>query len=79
MTVQEAEKILNIDTSVKKITKVSESTNYFIFNVASIGANSKLDGSFAPPIAVEKETGKTLAFNPIRFSKDELKSIKQIR
>lgn len=79
MTVQEAEKLLNIDLQNNKVDQVSETTNYYIFSVSSITTKNRLDRSFAPPIAVEKQTGKTLRFNPMMFSKDELKSIKRIR
>lgn len=79
MTVQEAEKLLNIDLKSNKIDQVSETTNYYIFSIVSVASKNRLDRSFAPPIAVEKQTGKTLRFNPMMFSKDELKSIKRIR
>lgn len=79
MTVQEAEKILNIDESINKIAQVSESDNYFIFAVVPADTEKKLGTPLAPPVAIDKETGKMLAFNPMRFPKDELKSIKRIR
>lgn len=79
MTVQEAEKLLNINESINKIAQVSESTNYFIFAVVPADPKTNLGKPLAPPVAIDKETGKMLAFNPMRFSKDELKSIKRIR
>lgn len=79
MTVQEAEKLLNIDNSINKIAKVSESTNYFIFSVVPVNMKDDFDRPLTPPVAIDKQTGKMLAFNPMRFSKDELKSIKRIR
>ena len=79
MTVYEAEKLLNINKDINRVAQVSESNNYFIFTVVPVNAKEDLDRPLAPPIAIDKHTGKMLAFNPMRFSKDELKSIKRIR
>lgn len=78
MTVQEAEKILNIDKTVKRVDQISESTNYFIFNVVPAHAKNNHHRLLTPPIAVEKRTGKMLAFNPMMFSDVELMSVKRI-
>ena len=79
MTLVEAEKILNVDPAINKIVSVAESTNYFIFNVVPVTAKNDEDLPFAPPIAVDKRSGKTLRFNPMRFPKAELDSIRLIR
>lgn len=79
ITLQEAEEILNVDTSVNKITQVSESANYFIFNVVPRSVKFDSERPFTPPMAVEKQTGRTLVFNPMRFSKEELSTIERIR
>ena len=79
MTIQEAEQLLNIDTNINRIARVSETTSYFVFNVVPIGIKNNFDRPLHPPIAVEKKTGKTLSFNPMRVPKDELKSLKKIR
>lgn len=79
MTLEEAEKILAVDTKTHKIERVSESNNYFIFNVVPASSKRLLDRTITPSVAIEKSTGRKLAFNPMRFPKDELKSIKRIR
>lgn len=79
MTVQEAEVLLELDPSVDKIARVSETTSYFIFNVIPVEIKNNFDRPLIPPIAVEKKTGETLRFNPMTISKDELKSLKRIR
>ena len=78
MTVEEAEKLLIYDKTTKKIDRVSESTNYYIFNIIPINSDKILRPMVAS-VAIEKKSGKRLAFNPLRIPKDELKSIKRIR
>ena len=79
ITLQEAEKVLNVDKKTKRIEMVSESTNYFIFNIVPVDLKSDFERPLIPATAVEKSTGRKLAFNPMYFSKEELKSIKRIR
>lgn len=79
ITVQDAEKFLNIDRTKNEVASVSESTNYFIFNVVPIDSKNELDRPLKAAYAIEKATGRKLAFNPMRFDRNELKSIKKIR
>ena len=79
MTVKEAEKLLKIDYYVNRVDMVSESKNYFIFAIVPIGSTGELSNPLHHPTAVEKKTGRIIAFNPMRVSKDELRSIKRIR
>ena len=79
MTLQDAEKILNIDPFFEKIDQVSESNNYFIFNVVPLDTTSDRDKLIIPASAVHKKTGKVITFNPITMSRSEKASIRRIR
>lgn len=62
----------------KRIERVSESDNYFIFSLVSIDESGVAHRTFIPPMAVHKKTGDLVAFNPPCFP-EELASIKRIR
>lgn len=78
MNLMEAERLLAIDYNKNKIDRVSESVNYFIFSIVPIITSNKLDRPVAASIAVDKRTGQKVAFNPMRFPKSELESIRRI-
>ena len=81
MNMHEAEMFIsdNINMSNKSIDKVSESNNYFIFNIVTFDVNGNARHSFIPPLCVHKKSGRVAYINPMEFSKDELASIKLVR
>lgn len=69
----------NINMHNRKINMVSESNNYFIFDIAMIDNAGEKRNTFIPPIGVNKNTGKLVYVNPAIFSKEELRSVERIR
>lgn len=79
MTLKDAERMLNIDYAVNKISSASESTNYFIFNVVPVETTDTRSTPIVPARAINKSTGRIVAFNPMMLDHAELKSIRRVR
>ena len=80
VTVETAEAIVceTINTATPVIDCVSESDKYFIFGIASVDSDGNTRPLIAPPIGVNKETGKKTILTPARL-RGEIASIKLIR
>ena len=79
MTLQDAERMLNIDYTANKINSVSESANYFIFNVVPVETTDTRSTPIVPARAIDKYTGRIVAFNPLTLTPNELESIRRVR
>lgn len=79
MTLQDAERMLNIDYAVDKISSVSESTNYFIFSVVPVETTDARTTPIVPARAVSKYTGRIIAFNPLILTREEMESVRRVR
>ena len=80
MNVNTAENILQnkIDTNRYKINRVSETNNYFVFEVLVVNDGNTNTRLLIPAYGVNKNNGFVVLFNPIQFA-SEMKSIKRIR
>ena len=80
MNVNTAENILQnkIDTNRYKINRVSETNNYFVFEVVGVNDGDTNTRLLIPAYGVNKNNGFVVPFNPIQFV-SEMKSIKRIR
>lgn len=80
MNLNTAENILRnkIDTNRYKINRVSETNNYFVFEVVGINDSNMNTRLLIPAYGVNKNSGLVVSFNPIRFA-SEITSIKRIR
>ena len=76
MDFKEASKFLKFDRKTYEISNVSETANYFIFTIVPIGTTG--GGSFKAPTAVNKRTGVTSIFNPMRVGREEMMTLKHV-
>lgn len=76
MDFKEASKFLKFDRKTHEISNVSETANYFIFTIVPIGTTG--GGSFKAPTAVNKQTGVTSIFNPMRVGREEMMTLKHV-
>lgn len=76
MDFKEASTFLKFDKTTHEIRSVSETANYFIFSIVPIHAKGA--GPFKAATSVDKRTGATAIFNPMRVDRAELKTLKQV-
>lgn len=75
MTIEQAEKIYKTAHPDKELISAASCEKYFIFKSRS--KTLKDDLRILPLTAVEKSTGKLLAFNPLKF-RDDCKNLMKI-